>query len=1342
MLKTRHITRLTPESHETLLTILETLPGALFVLDDASIILYANASAQALLGATPETLVGNSFWRCAPQLVSTALYQAIQKTKQTRALTEVQYMSSVTQRWLHVHLSSTSGGLTLQFHEMGAPAERQEMVHQRESLYMEVLENVHAGIVFLTPEGIVLDLNKVPLDDAQIRREEVVGKPLVEGPWWSFSPPSQAQLRAAIKRASRGETVRFETPIHPREGMEFHLEVAITPHRDADHHVEYLVMVGIDITARKRAEAELHTLIDAIPQQVWTMRSDGYIDYYNQRWLDYTGLSTEQAQGDGWIQCLHPDDQQRIQDAWQTSRKTGTLFETEQRLRQGTSGAYHWFLARAMPMRDKTGQIIKWFGTCTDIHDKKQVEDEIRNLIDAIPQLVWTGRPDGYVDFYNQRWRDYTGLSTEEAQGKGWMQCTHPEDRQRVLETWQRAVQTGRPYEAEQRLRHGITGEYRWFLMQATPYTDAQGTILKYIGTCTDIHDKKRAEAELRALIDAIPQLVWMLGPDGSSEYGNQRWCDYTDMTLEQYQGDGWLQAIHPDDSQHTLTLWRHALETGEPFEIEYRLKNGKTGGYRWFLARALPVRDEAGQIIKWFGTCTDIHEKKQIEDDIRVLVDAIPQLVWIVHPDGSAEYANPRWCDYTGMTFEQYQGDGWLQAIHPDDQQRVLAEWQNAVLAGKPYEAELRLRNGTTGDYRWFLARGVPFKDAQGTILKWFGTNTDIDEQKQAEQRIKASEENWRVLAETVPQMVWTTRPNGQHEYINQRWCDYMGVTVEHMQSDRWAPLSFIHPDDREGTRALWQHALETGGMYEHEERFRNSQTGAYRWFLARAMPVRDEAGQILKWFGTCTDIEEQKQVEQQLKESQESLRVLAETVPQQVWVRRPDGLYEYTNQRWRDYTGLTLEHVQSDRRVHLQFIHPDDQDGHRVHMQHALDTGAMFEYEQRLRNGQAGEYRWFLSRAMPMRDEAGQIIKWFGTNTDIEEQKRTEEALRQSQERASVLMNSSIIGINIIEGEQIVDANDTFLRITGYTREDLRAGRMNWMHMTPPDYLARTLEAHQELATQQSTTYEKEYVCKDGSHLPVLVCGVVFQHHPRQAIAFVLDNSARKELEQRKDDFISMASHELRNPLAALKMQIQLAQKRLERQSHHEAATALTRVEGPVKQLERLIEELLDVSKIQAGRLEYIWETVDLDAMLHEVAETMQQLSTTHAIVVRGAAPRSLVGDKYRLGQVFTNLISNAIKYSPGAETVEMDLSTSEETVTIRVLDHGLGIPREQRDKIFERFYRAAGPRQRAIPGLGMGLYIVAEIVKGHGGTITVESSVGKGSTFTVTLPKRRDA
>ncbi|GHO45734.1 hypothetical protein KSX_38970 [Ktedonospora formicarum] len=203
-----------------------------------------------------------------------------------------------------------------------------------------------------------------------------------------------------------------------------------------------------------------------------------------------------------------------------------------------------------------------------------------------------------------------------------------------------------------------------------------------------------------------------------------------------------------------------------------------------------------------------------------------------------------------------------------------------------------------------------------------------------------------------------------------------------------------------------------------------------------------------------------------------------------------RPDGMSEYGNQRWCDYTGMTLEQYQGDG--WLQAIHPDDRQHTLMLWRDALASEKPFEFEYRVKNGRLGTYRWFLARALPVRDEIGQILKWVGTCTDIEDQKQAEEALRQSQERVSVLMNSNIIGIFVGEREQIVDANDTFLRMIGYTREDLRAGRINWMRMTPPEYLARTKQAQQELDAQQTLTpYEKEYVCQDGSRLPVLVGG-----------------------------------------------------------------------------------------------------------------------------------------------------------------------------------------------------------------------------------------------------------
>jgi signal transduction histidine kinase len=243
------------------------------------------------------------------------------------------------------------------------------------------------------------------------------------------------------------------------------------------------------------------------------------------------------------------------------------------------------------------------------------------------------------------------------------------------------------------------------------------------------------------------------------------------------------------------------------------------------------------------------------------------------------------------------------------------------------------------------------------------------------------------------------------------------------------------------------------------------------------------------------------------------------------------------------------------------------------------------------------------------------------------------------------------------------------------------------------------------QELDTQHAIVpYEKEFVCKDGSRLPVVVGRVALRTNPSQAIGFMLDNSARKELDQRKDDFINMASHELRNPLTALKMHIQLMRRRQQKQSHDEVVTALSTLEGDIKQLERLIGELLDVSKIQAGKLEYRQGQVDLNELLREITDTVQYNYPDHSIVVRAPVRACMIGDRDRLGQVFTNLISNAIKYSPQAETVEVEMDTTEDVVIVRVRDHGLGIPREQCEKIFERFYRVANPRQKGIAGLGL--------------------------------------
>ena len=244
--------------------------------------------------------------------------------------------------------------------------------------------------------------------------------------------------------------------------------------------------------------------------------------------------------------------------------------------------------------------------------------------------------------------------------------------------------------------------------------------------------DLRRSEDHMRLVIDTIPALVWSKLPDGSADFLNQRFLEYTGLSVEEGLGEGWLKAIHPDDCASSIDVWREAFAGGKFFELEARLRRAD-GEYLWFLFRGAPLRDQAGKIVKWYGTSTDIDDRKRAEEESRALIDAIPQQIWSGPPDGSLDYCNLQWRSYMGLTQEDLQGQGWQRMLHPEDRERVLNAWRESVKMGTPYEQEERHR-GAGGQYRWFLARGVPLRDTTGRIIRWYGTNTDIEDRKRAE--------------------------------------------------------------------------------------------------------------------------------------------------------------------------------------------------------------------------------------------------------------------------------------------------------------------------------------------------------------------------------------------------------------------------------------------------------------------------------------------------------------------------------------------------------------------------------------------------------------------------------
>ncbi len=259
-----------------------------------------------------------------------------------------------------------------------------------------------------------------------------------------------------------------------------------------------------------------------------------------------------------------------------------------------------------------------------------------------------------------------------------------------------------------------------------------------------EIAETKASAAQVRKILDTIPTLAWCSLPDGTGEFWNRRWHEYTGLTPEAVRGWGWQDAIHPEDLKEITDKWLGFLATGQPGEVEGRLRRFD-GVYRWFLFRAEPLRDESGNIVNWYGTDTDIENLKRTEEklrqderEIRRITDAIPATIVIQRPDGTPIYANQAVLDYAGFTMEDVvASDFRARLFHPKDLERLREERQAALSRGLPFEIEQRARR-KDGQYRWFLIRYNPFRDEQGRLVRWYATGTDIDDRKRAEDRVR----------------------------------------------------------------------------------------------------------------------------------------------------------------------------------------------------------------------------------------------------------------------------------------------------------------------------------------------------------------------------------------------------------------------------------------------------------------------------------------------------------------------------------------------------------------------------------------------------------------------------
>ena len=535
----------------------------------------------------------------------------------------------------------------------------------------------------------------------------------------------------------------------------------------------------------------------------------------------------------------------------------------------------------------------------------------------------------------------------------------------------------------------------------------------------------------------------------------------------------GWLLDVYHKDI--TLNL------SEIPFEF-IRNKEKKETLYFNFVYQ--PWRELDGTISGVMAMAADITEqvnaRKKIEESeqrFQAAIKAVQGILWTNNARGEMEGEQAGWALLTGQTYEEYQGYGWTNAVHPDDVQPTIEAWNKAVKERKTFIFEHRLKT-KDGQWRDFSIRAIPLLNADGTLLQWVGVHTDITDNKQAAKALKANEEKLNIVIEASGLGTYELNLKTKETTYSKRYLEILGGYKEDIQLTHAQLLQHLHPDDFLIREKAFNEAMDTG--YLHYEVRLIWKDESIHWMEGKGKVFYDDKHNAEKLIGTIRDITEEKNHEQELKESEYKFRLLADSMPQHIWTSDTEGNLNYFNKSVFDYSGLTLEQINKDGWI--QIVHPDDREENIKQWINSVTTGMDFLFEHRFLRYD-GEYRWQLSRAIPQKDANDKIQMWVGTSTDIQEQKTftqelEEKVIARTAELTKITLSLKNKTMQLEEAQQLahigswewdvvankIEWSDELFRIFGLTPQEFKVNYesyLTYIHPNDREYVNSIIQA-----------------------------------------------------------------------------------------------------------------------------------------------------------------------------------------------------------------------------------------------------------------------------------------